>query len=321
MKAANFRHADFRRIDLNLLVAFDALMLERSVGRAAGRIFVGQPAMSHVLARLREALDDPLFVRTGNRMEPTAFARALAPRVRAWLEEATSFLGGGAFDAASASGVLRIAIPDGIEALLLPPLLAQLATSAPGIVVRAHPAEVDQLLADLDAERIDLAVAELELPVRAWHQQEKLFESRFVSVHSRRRLALAARPTLAALAQQPHVAHSYRGQAASLVDAFFEARGLTRRVTAVSGSLLAIKGIVASAPMVSIQPEVLRTMFSDIPGVAIAPLDPDGLRIRIGLTWHRRDDGNPLHAYMRERIRELTARLRGRTDSRSAAAG
>jgi DNA-binding transcriptional LysR family regulator len=314
MQIANLRHGDFRRIDLNLLVAFDALMLDQSVGRAAERVFLGQPAMSHVLARLREALGDPLFVRTGNLMKPTAFARALAPRVHAWLEEAAGFLLEGAtFDPGSASGVVRIAVPDGIEALLLPQLLAELATDSPGIVVRAHPVEVDQLLPALDAEQIDLAVGGMELPVRAWHEQRPLFESRFVCVYSRQCLSLPARPSLKALAECRHVAHSYRGGSAGLVDEFFEAHGLTRRIAAVSTSLLAIRRILASAPLVSLQPEIYRPIFADDPDMVIAPIGGEKLRTRLGLTWHRRDDAHPMHAYLRERILDLTTRLRRRS--------
>jgi DNA-binding transcriptional LysR family regulator len=317
MHGANLRHGDFRRIDLNLLVAFDALMLEQSVGRAAERVFLGQPAMSHVLGRLREALGDPLFVRTGNRMKPTAYARALAPRVHAWLEEAAAFLlEGDAFDPARASGIVRIAVPDGIEALLLPRLLAELATEAPGIVIRAHPVEVDQLLPALDAEQIDLAIGDMGLPVRGWHEQRPLLETRFVCVYSKQWLSLPARPSLKALAECRHVAHSYRGGSASLVDDFFEAHGLTRRIVAVSSSLLAIRRILASAPLVSLQPEIYRPIFADDPGMVIAPIGPEDLRAHLGLTWHRRDDADPMHAFIRARVLDLSARMRRKTLAR-----
>ena len=87
MNGVDIKHADFRRIDLNLLVALDALLTECHVGRAAERLFIGQPAMSHALTRLRALFDDELLVRTGRQMTPTALARELAPRIRAWLGE------------------------------------------------------------------------------------------------------------------------------------------------------------------------------------------------------------------------------------------
>ncbi len=69
---------DLRRVDLNLLIVFETLMHERSVTRAAEKLFLGQPAISAALARLRDLFDDPLFLRTGRSMEPTARAQEIA---------------------------------------------------------------------------------------------------------------------------------------------------------------------------------------------------------------------------------------------------
>src|SRR5215471_9460438 len=97
---------DIRAIDLNLLKAFDALIRERAVTRAAGRIGLSQPAMSHALSRLRHLFADDLFVRTPDRMEPTARAREIAPLVSAAIEhiEAALNLGVG-FDPATSTGI------------------------------------------------------------------------------------------------------------------------------------------------------------------------------------------------------------------------
>lgn len=85
---ADIEHAAFRRLDLNLLVAFDALVTERNVTRAAGKLCIGQPAMSHALARLREVFADELLYREGTAMALTEKARILAPRVRQFLLDA-----------------------------------------------------------------------------------------------------------------------------------------------------------------------------------------------------------------------------------------
>src|SRR5437870_11182183 len=97
---------DIRAVDLNLLKAFDALIRERAVTRAAGRIGLSQPAMSHALSRLRSLFADDLFVRTPDRMEPTARAREIAPLVSTAIEhiEATLNLGVG-FDPASSERI------------------------------------------------------------------------------------------------------------------------------------------------------------------------------------------------------------------------
>ncbi len=96
-------YAAFRRLDLNLLVAFDALVSEASVSRAAARLYVGQPAMSHALARLRETFGDDILFREGAVMRPTPRALALAGAVRQVLDDIQQLARGArTFDPAAA---------------------------------------------------------------------------------------------------------------------------------------------------------------------------------------------------------------------------
>jgi DNA-binding transcriptional LysR family regulator len=302
MNQVDFNHDALRRLDLNLLVAFDVLMQERHVSRAAARLFLGQPAMSHALARLRQLLDDPLFVRSGHQMEPTPRARELAPQVRAWLEQAQQFLfRAEAFDPAAAHATFRLAAPDGMEALLYPALIATLRRDAPGVRLRSQLLETDQQLAALDHDEVDLLITAAPLALRDWHSQLRLFESDFISVHSRRQLQLPEPATLADLASCDHVVSSYRGTAAGVVDHLFAAHGVQRRVLVLSASLLAISHIVAQAPLMSIQPAIYRGLFSTTPDLACAPL-PGEARITVGLVWHRRNDRHPLHRYLRDTV-------------------
>jgi DNA-binding transcriptional LysR family regulator len=308
MNDFDINYADFRRIDLNLLVAFDALMQEGHVGRAAERVFLGQPAMSHALARLRETLGDPLFIRAGNRMEATALALELAPRVRAWLQQADGFLfARPAFNPATAQGTCRIAVPDGLEALLFPPLTAHLCREAPGVRLRAQLAEFEHILPALDADEIDLAVSHIDQPLREWHNHLPLLESHFDYVYSERQLALPNPVGAAELAGFEHVVSSHRGAANSVVDRFFAARGLTRRVRTVSASLIATGHIVAAAPLVSIQPRIYSPLYRGLADVTVRPLDEPMLKIDIGLIWHRRNDDHPLLGYLRGLIGRLLA--------------
>ena len=131
MNMVDIDYAAFRRLDLNLLVAFDALVSEASVSRAAARLFVGQPAMSHALARLRETFGDDILFRDGAGMRPTPRALALAGAVRQVLDDIQHLARGArAFDPAEAEGRVRIALTDPLEALLLPGLVARLRARA-----------------------------------------------------------------------------------------------------------------------------------------------------------------------------------------------
>jgi len=110
---------DIRAIDLNLLKAFDALIRECAVTRAAGRIGLSQPAMNHALSRLRHLFADDLFVRTPNRMEPTARAREIAPLVSAAIEHIEAALNlGDSFDPARSAGVFTAGMAEYAEVAL-----------------------------------------------------------------------------------------------------------------------------------------------------------------------------------------------------------
>ncbi len=100
------------RLDLNLLVSLQALLEEKSVTRAAARLFISQPAMSRVLQRLRYQLDDPLFTRTGNELVPTPKARELQLRLPQLLDNIIDMVSQGTFDPATYVGEISISVPE-----------------------------------------------------------------------------------------------------------------------------------------------------------------------------------------------------------------
>lgn len=127
---------DLRRVDLNLLIVFETLMHERSVTRAAEKLFLGQPAISAALSRLRSLFDDPLFVRTGRSMEPSARAVEIFALLSPALDSISTAVSRAAeFDPATSTSVFRIGLSDDVEFALLPMLLKRLRAEAPGIVL------------------------------------------------------------------------------------------------------------------------------------------------------------------------------------------
>ncbi len=124
---------DLRRIDLNLLVILDALLSEQHVTRAAERVHLSQPAVSHALARLRDVLGDPLLVRQGGTLVPTARALELAAPLAEALAQVQALLAPNRFDPASAKRRFRVAMSDYSAAIFLPRLVRVLRREAPGI--------------------------------------------------------------------------------------------------------------------------------------------------------------------------------------------
>ena len=152
-------HANLSRLDLNLLVAFDALLTERSVTRAAARIGLGQSAMSHNLARLRTLFGDELLTRGAEGMRPTPRALALADPVRVTLVQIqAAVLQREAFDPSTADRTFRIGLADSIEVAVIPGLLARLAQRCAGVSLRLRSINRVSILEELDTGKLDLGV-------------------------------------------------------------------------------------------------------------------------------------------------------------------
>lgn len=152
-----------RRLDLNLLIALDALLTECNVSRAAQRLHLGQSATSAALGRLREHFDDPLLVQVGRRLEPTAKALALLPKVRQTLELARELVEGPAmFDPATFERTFTLAASDYVIAVVMPALARSLAEKAPGVRLSLRdlpvPREQDVVSEALEYRRCDLVI-------------------------------------------------------------------------------------------------------------------------------------------------------------------
>src|ERR1700687_3847372 len=133
------RPMNLSALDLNLLVALDALLLEANVSRAAMRIGLSQPAASHALQRLRDMLGDPLLVRTGSRMELTPRAQALRGPLAQVLDQVRGLLIPDDFDAASSERQCRLMMPDLAVELLMPPLMEKITKAAPNVRIDVVP--------------------------------------------------------------------------------------------------------------------------------------------------------------------------------------
>ena len=146
-------------VDLRQLRAFEVLLRERNLTRAATVLGVAQPALSKTLAKLRRYFADPLFVRAGHRMEPTAKALELAGAVHALLDDATMLRARHRpFDPATSTRTFSFSVVDSGLVRLLPQLLGFLETNAPGLKLRVTPIDFEELEAALEAGHLDFAM-------------------------------------------------------------------------------------------------------------------------------------------------------------------
>lgn len=252
------------RIDLNLLVLFDAVMQDGQAARAADRLNLTPSAISHGLTRLRRLLSDPLFLPTPKGMSPTARARELAAPIRDLLERAVQVLDTGApFDPATSTRAFRIGAPDGALAAFLPGLLDTLALEAPGIDLRIAqllPAEGrfaaldawEPALLALDTQQLDLAV--IPLPAApARFTAESLFSEDFVVIAAQHH-PFAEAPDLPTYLAARHLVVSMSGDPKGHIDEALSRIGERRRVALtvpnfhMALSVVAEHGILAAVP-------------------------------------------------------------------------
>ncbi len=177
---------ELRNFDLNLLVAFDLLMQEQNVSRAAERMFVSQSAMSHILQRLRQQLDDPLLVKTPSGMKPTDRALALIDPVRVVLRDVERLLRREEFDPAKSLRRFVIAATDYMELLVLPALVERIARKAPNVDIHVKRTEPPFPESELEHNDLDVVLGfEAILKPASYLISEKLFDDRMTCLVSR----------------------------------------------------------------------------------------------------------------------------------------
>jgi DNA-binding transcriptional LysR family regulator len=290
-----------RRLDLNSLAALHTLLTTRSVSRSAEQLCLGQPAVSHILKQLRATLGDELLCRYGRGMTLTPLAEALLEPLTQWLEQGQRLLQAHTdFDPARVDAVFPLAMPDLLEAALLPALIGRLQRCAPGLVLEVVAMPGQDVEGAIESARIASAIGYFPQPSTRLVRQP-LFEARFVCLYNPARLTLPPHVELARLATRSHVLTSYMGNSASLVDTLFREQGLSRRAIASTASLLAIPDILRELPAVAVLPDIIAAVVQHYGSdLAMAPISDERLRIRIEQVWHPRLNQDRLHRFVRE---------------------
>lgn len=286
-------------LDLNLLVALDALLQEGSVGGAARRIGLSPPAMSHALARLRERLGDPLLVRAGRGMVLTPRAEGLRARARTAAEEAAAVLSRGEpFDAAGLDRAFTVNATDYVLAVLGPALDAIARAEAPGVVLRFVPNAPDDL-ALLREGATDLAVGIYgEMPPEI--RTRRLLTERFVCAVREGHPGVGRELTLERFLEMEHVQIAPRGKPGGYLDTVLAERGLSRRVARAVPYFLAGLLAVARSDYVITVPERLARAAAGRLGLRILEPPIPLAAYALSLVWHPRLDSDPAHRWLRE---------------------
>jgi DNA-binding transcriptional LysR family regulator len=320
MNFARYRHApgafapfsvplvvNVSRVDLNLFVVLDAIYTEGGITRASERLNLTQPAISHALARLRELVDDPLFVREGHAMVPTPAAHALIGPVRRALKEIEGSLNQlKQFEPATSTRAFRIGMRHIVESAALPALVQRVRAQAPHVqIVSAHH-DRDALHGALATGELD-AVIDVLLP-RVQHVSYQLLAGGRMVVAVR-----AGHPRvgdtldLATYLEMEHVMTSSRRSGPGLEDLALQRLGRERRVAVRCQHHWTACQLVASSDLLLTMPERYAGIANAALGNRLLPFPLATPANDLYLYWHANADAEPGNRWLREQIRSCLA--------------
>lgn len=294
---------DHDGFDLNLLVAFNAMMEERHVTRAARRIGLSQPAMSAALARLRRLTRDELFVRSANGFAPTPRAIDIAKPLRHALDTVTQALNiEGAFDPSTSKQLFTIAVSDHPAHILLPVLAARIAELAPRVDLRARNfRDRRDAIALLDEGSVDAAIG-VSVGNESRILHERLFEERFVGVARSDKENAKLFIDLESFVAATHILVSPEADDVGVVDEALAKLGQSRRIGLTVTAMYAAPALVQATNYIAVLMEgVAKASYNFSLSIHPLPLSLDP--ISFNLLWHRRSEKHPAHHWLREQIR------------------
>jgi DNA-binding transcriptional LysR family regulator len=299
---------NIRQFDLNLLVALDALLKERNVTRAAERLYLSQPAMSGMLARLRHAFGDELLVRVGRNLEPTEFAASIAAQVHDCVQELEGLLDTTQpFAPATDGRAFRISASDYAVLLLFGPLMRRLSEAAPNMSV--HFVRLDVTVGErLAAAEVDFGVlpAEFEpgLP------SEALFDDTWVCAAWAGHPSGADRLTIEEFLGRPHLAFNISDAAhVSVADEYLARNGHERRIVASTASFTAAPFLLRGTGLLTVVPRRLGEQMREAAEIRLLELPFDVPPLHEKLAWNPRFTSSPGHAWMRQQLIDAAKEL------------
>jgi DNA-binding transcriptional LysR family regulator len=311
---------NIRRSDLNLLAVFEVLMQERNVTRAAQRLGLSQPAVSAALGRLRRNLSDPLLVRSGHGMRPTARAEQLVRTVAQALDSIETTLAVGAtFVPAQAMRSFTLMLSDIGEIIYLPRLIERVRTEAPGVQISVRRLARPLMADELGVGSVDLALGWAER-VPDDIRQHALFDETFVCILRPQHPRIGRKLSLAQFLSEWHLVvgrHDpgpdlfFRSLDGNLVRELTQ-RGVARKVALRLPHFLAVPNVIASTDLLCVVPRMLAEVYAAQGQVRFVPLPIKVESFRVSQFWHQRFDTDQGNAWLRQVIREQLAPRRGR---------
>lgn len=296
---------ELSEVDLNQLVLFQQLMVERRVSRVAESLGLTQPAVSNTLAKLRKQFGDELFVRTPAGMMPTPFAEQLAEPIGYALGMIHSGLNQHrAFDPATVKRAITVGMTDIGEIVFLPALVDRLRREAPGIALNTVRNSATNLRDDMEAGKVDLAIGPLP-QLKAGFFQRRLFRQRYVCLFRQGHPLARKRLSLADFKAAEHLTVVSAGTGHGKVDELIRRAGIERIVRLTIPHFVSVGHILQRTDLMATVTERLAESLAEPFGLTHRPHPVDLPEIAINVFWHAKVHRSPAHQWLRTVVFEL----------------
>jgi DNA-binding transcriptional LysR family regulator len=293
-----------RNLDLNLLVLFDAIHRERRLGAAASAVGLSQPAASQALARLRDALGDPLFVRGPRGMEPTAVAERIAPAVRSALNTVSQTLGAlSGFDPATSDREFRLGLAELGESFFFPQFLARVMKAAPGVRLRAASGDGGDTQAALARGDIDLAF-DFEPPVLPTLRSRRLGVEELVVIARRGHPRVSGSITLDGFLAERHVRLELNEDRRRRLLSMVATEVILHGVACTVAQLVTVPSVVAQTDALGVVPRAVAELAPFVDRLQILAAPMPLFPLQVFASWHESLDSDPGHQWLRSFLTE-----------------
>ena len=296
---------ELHQLDLNLLVVFNQLLIERRVSKVADILGVSQPAVSNSLAKLRKLFGDELFLRTPKGMEPTPFADQLAESVSYALAMIHSGVNQRTtFEPSTAKRAFTIGMTDIGEIYFLPALMERLRREAPGVTLSTMRNAAINLRDELESGKVDLALGLLP-QLKAGFFQRRLFTQSYVCLMRRGHRLDKRRMSLAEFSGAEHVVVISAGTGHGKVDELLLRSGVERSVRLTVPHYVSVGHILRSSDLIATVPKRLADRLVEPFGLAEVPHPAKLPDVAINVFWHAKYHRSPANRWLRGVVFEL----------------
>jgi DNA-binding transcriptional LysR family regulator len=300
---------NFRSLDLNLLLVFDAVYRERSISKAAVYLHLSQPAVSNALARLRQRLEDPLFERHAQGMLPTPRAKMIAGPISHALDTLEQGLRlDDSFDFSHSEREFVVAAEDYGETIILPRFIDWLAEAAPNVRISIRPEQSSLLQSELREGSVDLALDYFTVPDQDFESDCVLTET-LVSLARKEHPAIKEELKLDTYLKLRHIAVTPRPRNMPMIDLALAKRGLERTISVNVPHFLSMPVMVQNSDMICTLPGRMANLYADhfhLKAHAVPLRIP---KFPVYLIWHKALNGDSGHHWLRKHLIDFCQRI------------